>query len=208
MLMHDHTLDRTTHGTGRVVDFTAEELSSVLLKDPFGGVPAYVATLELALRRNGDRGYVMIDMHHVVPMTVEAVRTAVVASGFSPSRLLLLTYKSEGGALYKQMFPQATVLLKAAHNLLPPELNTEFVDQADGLDGVLVPIATQPDALRAFRTETAVRGMKLAVFMHTGDAGELARISEESPDFITSYSPRGFGALKRAALKSGHQNVS
>ena len=204
VLMHDHTLDRTTHGSGRVVDFTAEELSRVLLKDPFNGVPAYVDTLEAALRRNGDRGYVMVDMHHVVPVTVEAVKIAVVASGFDPKNLLLLSYKREGGLLYKQVFPDATVLLKAPHDFLPPELDISFVGQAEGLDGVLVPIAMHEEAITSFREATSARSMKLAVFMHTGDWSELQRISEGGPDFITSYSPREFGRLKRALLSSSH----
>jgi glycerophosphoryl diester phosphodiesterase len=44
---HDPTLDRTTNGTGRVSDFTFEELQKLRLKDPDGQVTAYrIPTLE------------------------------------------------------------------------------------------------------------------------------------------------------------------
>lgn len=50
VLMHDKTLDRTTTGSGRVSDFTYEELKSLRLKDREGNVTPYrIPTLLEAL---------------------------------------------------------------------------------------------------------------------------------------------------------------
>ena len=38
MIMHDATLDRTTNGTGKIADYTWEELKKLRLKDPEGNV--------------------------------------------------------------------------------------------------------------------------------------------------------------------------
>jgi hypothetical protein len=110
VLMHDNTLDRTTLGTGPVSEQTTEQLARVELRDPWQGVPCYVATLTTALERVGSRGFVMLDMHHVVPRTVAAVQRSVMLARFNPSCLLLLTYDVAGGLLYKAALPGAVVL--------------------------------------------------------------------------------------------------
>ena len=47
VLMHDATLDRTTNGTGRVSDFTLEELKKLRLKDKYGELTDFqIPTLE------------------------------------------------------------------------------------------------------------------------------------------------------------------
>jgi glycerophosphoryl diester phosphodiesterase len=197
VLMHDNTLDRTTHSSGLVNQFTAAELSKVRLKDPWNGPTCCVETLEAALRRNGTRGLFMVDMHHTVPKTVAAVKRSVEASNFDPALLLLLTHTREGGLLYKETFPKATVFLKAPHNLFPPQLTADFASMAVGLDGVLVPVANFPQARLAFRAETQKLGLKLAVYMHDSDLETLVDILEASVDYVTSYVPQVFGEARR-----------
>lgn len=196
VLMHDHTLDRTTHGSGPVQQFTAAELAKVRIKDPWNGPACYVETLENALRRNGKRGPVMVDMRHAVPKTVAALRRSVDASGFDPAQLLLLAYERAGGLLYKQAFPQAVVLLKAPHNLFPPQLTSEFASQAADLDGVIVPTANFPEATAQFREKTRALGLKLAVYMHESGLETLLGLMEASVDYVTSYAPQVFGLAR------------
>ncbi len=51
ILMHDETLDRTTNATGKVSDFTFEELKEVRLRDYKGEVTGYkIPTLEEVIR--------------------------------------------------------------------------------------------------------------------------------------------------------------
>ena len=50
VLFHDPTLERTSTGTGRVVDYTYEQLRTLRLKDPSGKVTPYgIPTLDQAL---------------------------------------------------------------------------------------------------------------------------------------------------------------
>jgi glycerophosphoryl diester phosphodiesterase len=199
VLMHDHTLDRTTNGTGRVRERTVEELSRIILKDPWKGVPCFVETLTAALRRVADRGMVMVDMNNAAPRNVAARAESVVEAGFHHSNLLLLTYKEDGGILYKEAFPDATVLLKAPYtaSLQNGELDLSFVERADKLDGVLLPLVAFPDDLRRFREKTHAKGKKLAVYMHKTGPDDLVRLMEAGVDYITSCSPYGIGQAKK-----------
>jgi glycerophosphoryl diester phosphodiesterase len=196
--MHDGTLDRTTLAEGPVNALTTEELSRVELKDPWDGVPCYVELLSKALLRVADRGLVMVDMHHAVPRTVSAVRDSVSESCFDESMLVLLTYTRAGGLLFKKEFPAAVVLLKSPHDVVPPDLTPAFVEDAEGLDGVLVPIVGETQALQDFRAATSSRGLKLAVYMHTSGAADLERLIRLEVDYVTSHMPEALGPALRA----------
>lgn len=56
ILMHDATLDRTTNGTGKVADFTYEELQQFNLKDHYGNLTPYkIPTLDEVLEWGKDK---------------------------------------------------------------------------------------------------------------------------------------------------------
>ncbi|CAN5757704.1 glycerophosphodiester phosphodiesterase family protein [soil metagenome] len=77
VLMHDATLERTTNGTGRVEDFTYEELKKLKLKDPEGTVTAYgIPTLDEALQWAKGKTVLFIDNKKAVPweMTEQKIR--------------------------------------------------------------------------------------------------------------------------------------
>ena len=66
VLMHDSTVDRTTNGTGKVSDFTLEEIKQLRLKEGLGGKTAAlteykVPTLEEAMLAAKDRAIVNLD---------------------------------------------------------------------------------------------------------------------------------------------------
>lgn len=56
ILMHDDTIDRTTTGSGPVASFSFVELQQFELKRRWKGAPVRIASLEQALRANGDKG--------------------------------------------------------------------------------------------------------------------------------------------------------
>lgn len=77
ILMHDATLDRTTNGTGKVEDFTYEELKKLKLKDPEGTITEYgIPTLDEALQWAEGKTVLFIDNKQVVPweMTEQKIR--------------------------------------------------------------------------------------------------------------------------------------
>lgn len=66
VLMHDPTLDRTTNGTGRVCDFTLEELKKLRLKDSYGNVTDYqIPTLAEALEWSKSKTILVLDRKDV-----------------------------------------------------------------------------------------------------------------------------------------------
>mgnify|MGYP001287870746 CR=1 FL=1 len=61
VLLHDATLDRTTTGTGKLSDYTWEEVKQLKLKDKYGNVTPYrIPTLEEAI--NWARGKTILNL--------------------------------------------------------------------------------------------------------------------------------------------------
>ena len=66
VLMHDPTLDRTTNGTGRVIDHTWEELQRLKLKDSEGNITEYsIPTLDEALEWAKGKTILVLDRKDV-----------------------------------------------------------------------------------------------------------------------------------------------
>ncbi|WP_420148410.1 glycerophosphodiester phosphodiesterase family protein, partial [Spirosoma sp.] len=63
VMMHDATLDRTTNGTGKLIDKTYAELGQYRLEDNMGNVTPYkIPTLENVLRWGKNRVYFTLDV--------------------------------------------------------------------------------------------------------------------------------------------------
>jgi glycerophosphoryl diester phosphodiesterase len=66
ILMHDATLDRTSNGTGKIIDYTLEELKRLRLKDTKGKLTDYqIPTLDEALQWAKGKTILVIDMKDV-----------------------------------------------------------------------------------------------------------------------------------------------
>ncbi|MFD1140212.1 glycerophosphodiester phosphodiesterase family protein [Larkinella insperata] len=77
VMMHDQTLDRTTTGTGKLIEKTYEEIRQYRLEDNFGNVTTFkVPTLEQVLRWGKDKVVYTLDVKKNVPFAkvVEMVR--------------------------------------------------------------------------------------------------------------------------------------
>lgn len=62
VLMHDATLDRTTTGTGKLSDYTWEEVKKLKLKDPEGNVTPYrIPTLDEVIRWSKGKTVINLD---------------------------------------------------------------------------------------------------------------------------------------------------
>lgn len=103
VLMHDATLDRTTNGTGKVFDYTLEELKKLRLKDKEGTITEYqIPTLEEAI--NWSRGKTILNLDKKdVPfaMTAEAIRKNN-AEGF----LIVTVHNAEQAKFYYEKNPK------------------------------------------------------------------------------------------------------
>ena len=66
VLMHDPTLERTTNGSGRVIDHTWAELQELRLKDPAGNITEYrIPTLDEALEWAKGKTILILDRKDV-----------------------------------------------------------------------------------------------------------------------------------------------
>ncbi|WP_227006168.1 glycerophosphodiester phosphodiesterase family protein [Rufibacter latericius] len=71
VLMHDETLDRTTTGSGKVSDFTWEELKKLKLKDKEGKVTNFrIPTLEEAITWSKGKTILNLDRKDVPPAMI------------------------------------------------------------------------------------------------------------------------------------------
>lgn len=76
VLMHDAALDRTTNATGKLIDYSWEELDSVRLRDYKGDVTSFrIPTLEEAIRWGIGKTVLNLDRKDVPPhMVVDLIR--------------------------------------------------------------------------------------------------------------------------------------
>lgn len=110
VMMHDYTLDRTTNGTGKVIDFTYQELKSIRLKDRMGKVTEQpIPTLEEVLLWGKNKVYLMLDIKRGTPMkrVVNHIQQTK-----SQKSALVITYNAEQAFEAYQLDP--TLLLSVS----------------------------------------------------------------------------------------------
>ena len=77
VMMHDNTLDRTTTGTGKIEDYTYQELQQLFLEDNDGNKTPYkIETLDEVLKWGKGKVIYNLDVKKGVPMQmiIDAVR--------------------------------------------------------------------------------------------------------------------------------------
>lgn len=66
VVMHDPTLNRTSDGNGKIINYTYEELKKVKLKDPMGDVTSFgISTLDEVLEWAKGKTILVVDMKEV-----------------------------------------------------------------------------------------------------------------------------------------------
>lgn len=103
VMMHDETLERTTTGTGKVSDYTLEELQKLQLKDNQGKVCPYrIPTLDQVLAWAKGKAILTLDIKKGVPaeMIVAKVREHK-----AESYALVITYNLEDAKKYYALDP-------------------------------------------------------------------------------------------------------
>jgi glycerophosphoryl diester phosphodiesterase len=197
VLMHNDTIDETTEARGAVASMMHDALRAVRLKDPYGyGSPCFVPTFEEALRVNGSRGKVMVDIRRIDSRHLDALHAATQGADFDPALFLFLAYDRDGGFLMKREFPRSTVMLKAPANLTPPALTVDFADRAEGLDAIIVPTADSIESTAEFQEAAKRRGLKLGTYLFHRDLGHLLRLMKLGLFAITAVNPVPFAEAR------------
>ena len=106
VLVHDATLDRTTTGTGKVIDYTWEELQKLHLKDHLGNETPYkIPTLEEAIKWSKGKTVINLDKKDV-PLAMTA---AIIKKHKATAHVMVTVHTAEQARYYydqnnKQMF--------------------------------------------------------------------------------------------------------
>lgn len=96
VLFHDDTLERTSNGSGKVADFTYEELRQLRLKDPEGNLTHFqIPTLEEAIRWAKGKTVLILDKKDV-PME----RTAQLITDLKAEPYVMITVHNGADARF------------------------------------------------------------------------------------------------------------
>lgn len=96
VLMHDATMERTTNGKGKLIDYTFEELDTIRLKDDRGNITAFkIPTLEEVINWSIGKAVLNLDRKDVPPeMIVELIKNC------DAERYIMLTVHNGAQAKY------------------------------------------------------------------------------------------------------------
>lgn len=178
VLMHDATLDRTTNGTGKVADYTWEQLQQLKLKDPVGNLTDYcIPSLEEAIRWSRGKTVINLDekdvpkemtariirRHQAEAHVIVTVHTAEEARYYherNPDLMFSAFIKTEEAfAKYEAAIPWSQV----AQAYIGPEYNADKQPLVDKLHrkGVMVMVGAGPsyDKLKPRQRAQAYRDL-------------------------------------------------
>jgi glycerophosphoryl diester phosphodiesterase len=111
VMMHDNTLDRTTTGTGKIEDYTYQELQQLFLEDNDGNQTPYkIETLDEVLKWGKDKVIYNLDVKKGVPiqMIIDAVRRNK-AEAYS----VIITYNANQAAEVAKLAPDLMISVSA-----------------------------------------------------------------------------------------------
>jgi glycerophosphoryl diester phosphodiesterase len=106
VLVHDATLERTTNGTGKIIDYTWEELQELRLKDHLGNLTPYrIPSLEEAIKWSKGKTIINLDKKDV-PLEMTA---AIIKKHKAHAHVMVTVHTAEQARYYydqdnRQMF--------------------------------------------------------------------------------------------------------
>ena len=107
VMMHDATLDRTTTGTGKLIDKTYAELAPIRLEDNMGTVTAYkIPTLEQVLKWGKNKVAFTLDVKRNVSFA--SVVNLIHKTG-AGAYAAVITYNAKDAALVHQLDPDLMI---------------------------------------------------------------------------------------------------
>lgn len=150
----------------------------------FRGREVTVATLQEALQRAGCLD-VQIDSR-IKHNQVVILRSAVNAAGFDPTRLQFCVYNVNHAQALLKYFPESVLLWKT-YRLLA-EHDEHFLDEAHalGMDGVMISVPRNFEDYTGFMEKLRDRGLRVLMFIHSGDEAKLKRMVSRGVDYVTT----------------------
>jgi glycerophosphoryl diester phosphodiesterase len=111
VMMHDRTLDRTTTGSGKVIQYTLKELKKLKLKDNSGKVTSYrIPTLTEILEWARNKTIVELDIKGSI--TPEEI-VAIIQKKHAESYTIVITYDIQQAVHYHKLNPALMISASA-----------------------------------------------------------------------------------------------
>lgn len=111
VMMHDNSLDRTTTGTGKIGNYTLEELKALFLKDNDRNVTNYkIPTLAEVLDWARNKAIVELDIKRSI--AAEEI-TKIIEENNAESYALVITYNLPDAQKYHQLNPNIVISASA-----------------------------------------------------------------------------------------------
>ena len=111
VIMHDRTLDRTSTGKGKVIEYTLKELKKLKLKDNNGEVtPFRIPTLAEVLEWARNKAIVELDIKRFV--TAEEI-VAIIQEKHAESYTVVITYDIQQAVHYHKLDPSLMISASA-----------------------------------------------------------------------------------------------
>ena len=111
VMMHDNTLNRTTTGTGKIGDYTYNELKQLFLRDNEGTATEFkIETLDQVLQWGKNKVIYTLDIKRGVPMKmiVDAVR-----KNKAERNTIIITYNANQAAEVSKLAPDLLISVSA-----------------------------------------------------------------------------------------------
>ncbi len=155
VVMHDATLNRTTTGTGKLSDYTYEEIQTLFLKDKAGDVTPYkIHTLEEVIQWARGKTVLMLDKKDVpLPMLYD-----IIHRNKAESYVIISVYSVEEANFYHTR--NKDLLLEA---FITSEKRLALYDESDIAWSSIVAYVSQPKS-KALYDEIHKRGAMVMVY--------------------------------------------
>lgn len=150
----------------------------------FNSEDVYAPLLVDALRRAKDID-VQIDAR-VNASQVSILRRTVEEAKFDPTRLQFYVYNVAHAQALLQYFPESVLMWKTYRSFT--EVDDYFLDEAYalGMDGIMISVPRDYEGYAEFMAKLRERGLRVLMFIHSGDEKKLKRMIENGVDYVTT----------------------
>lgn len=182
VLAHDDLL-HGPEGQINVLKVSADEATQFKL-GAFDGKAMFVPRLTEALSRAQGID-VQIDSR-INAAQVAILRNTVDEVGFDPARLQFCVYNVAHAQALLRYFPESVLMWKTYRPFT--EVDAFFLDEAQalGMDGVMISVPRNYEDYSGFMTQLRARGLRVLMFIHSGDERKLKRMVDQGVDYVTT----------------------
>lgn len=117
---------------------------------------------------------------------VAILRKTVEEAEFDPTRLQFCVYDVAHAQALLRHFPESVLMWKTYRSFA--EVDEFFLDEAQalGMDGVMISVPRNYEDYTEFMFKLRARGLRVLMFIHSGDESKLKRMVTQGVDYVTT----------------------